>query len=40
MNEFADIKGIIEEFADQFGMRGVSYERHDEAGEFFVESAV
>ncbi|MDP6795643.1 MAG: phenylalanine--tRNA ligase subunit beta [Verrucomicrobiota bacterium] len=38
VNEFADLKGIIEEFAGQFGMRGVSYERHDEPGDFFVES--
>jgi len=38
MNEFADLKGIIEEFAGQFGMRGVSYERHDAGSEFFVES--
>ncbi len=38
VNEFVDLKGIIEEFAEQFGMRGVSYERHDEPGGFFVES--
>jgi len=38
VNEFADLKGIIEEFADQFGMRGISYERRDKPGEFFVES--
>ena len=38
VNEFADLKGIIEEFAGQFGLRGVSYERHEEPGEFFVES--
>ena len=38
INEFADLKGIIEEFAKQFGMRGVSCERHDGSGEFFVES--
>ena len=37
VNEFADLKGIIEEFADQFGMRGISYERRDKSGEFFVE---
>jgi len=38
VDEFADLKGIIEEFAGQFGMRGVSYERHDAGSEFFVES--
>ena len=38
INEFADLKGIIEEFAEQFGMRGVSYVRDEKAGEFFVES--
>ena len=38
INEFADLKGIIEEFADQFGMRGVGYERDAEPGGFFVES--
>ena len=38
INEFADLKGIIEEFAEQFGMRGMSCERHDESGNFFIES--
>ena len=38
INEFADLKGIIEEFADQFGMRGVGYERDAESGDFFIES--
>ena len=38
INEFADLKGIIEEFADQFGMRGVGYERDAKPGGFFVES--
>ena len=38
INEFTDLKGILEEFAEQFGMRGVAYERNDLSGDFFVES--
>ena len=38
INEFTDLKGIIEEFADQFGMRGVGYIREGSSGDFFVES--
>ena len=38
INEFTDLKGIVEEFAGQFGMRGVGYERNNFSGDFFVES--
>jgi phenylalanyl-tRNA synthetase beta chain len=34
-----DLKGILEEFLDQFGIRGVSYVRRKEPTNLFVESA-
>jgi phenylalanyl-tRNA synthetase beta chain len=34
-----DLKGLLEEFFEQFGVRGVSYARRGEATAFFVESA-
>ncbi|MGA2748840.1 MAG: phenylalanine--tRNA ligase subunit beta [Verrucomicrobiota bacterium] len=34
-----DLKGALEEFFDQFGLRGVSWTRREESGPFFVESA-
>ncbi|MDP6891967.1 MAG: phenylalanine--tRNA ligase subunit beta [Verrucomicrobiota bacterium] len=38
INEFTDLKGILEEFAEKFGMRGVGYERNDLSGDFLIES--
>ena len=38
INEFADLKGMIEEFAEQFGIQGISYVRDDSSEDFFVES--
>ncbi len=34
-----DLKGIIEELLEQFGVRGVQYRRHDTGTELFLESA-
>jgi phenylalanyl-tRNA synthetase beta chain len=34
-----DLKGVVEEFFDQFGLRGVSWTRRDPPGVFFLESA-
>jgi phenylalanyl-tRNA synthetase beta chain len=34
-----DLKGVLEEFFDQFGARGIAYNRKAETGPFFVESA-
>lgn len=34
-----DLKGCLEEFLDQFGLRGVSYPRRAEATPLFLESA-
>ncbi|HEY3856262.1 MAG TPA: phenylalanine--tRNA ligase subunit beta [Verrucomicrobiae bacterium] len=34
-----DLKGIVDEFLDHFGLRGVSYAGRNEAGGFYVESA-
>lgn len=35
-----DLKGLIEEFFDQFGLRGMAYVRRAESTPFFLESAV
>jgi len=35
-----DLKGALEEFFEQFGLRGLSYIRRAESGKFFLESAV
>jgi phenylalanyl-tRNA synthetase beta chain len=35
-----DLKGALEEFFDQFGLRGVSWAKRERNGEFFLESAV
>jgi phenylalanyl-tRNA synthetase beta chain len=37
--DMADLKGILEEFLEQFGVRGVTYARRNEATATFVESA-
>jgi phenylalanyl-tRNA synthetase beta chain len=34
-----DLKGLIEEFLEQFGLRGVSWKRRDESARWYVESA-
>jgi phenylalanyl-tRNA synthetase beta chain len=34
-----DLKGALEEFLEQFGVRGVTWLPRDEAGPFFLESA-
>ncbi|MGP8202274.1 MAG: phenylalanine--tRNA ligase subunit beta [Limisphaerales bacterium] len=34
-----DLKGALEEFLEQFGVRGVTWVRRNEAGPFFLESA-
>jgi phenylalanyl-tRNA synthetase beta chain len=34
-----DLKGVLEEFFEQFGVRGISYNRKAEAGSLFLESA-
>ena len=34
-----DLKGVIEEFFDQFGLRGMTYNRRAESTELFLESA-
>lgn len=34
-----DLKGLVEEFLEQFGMRGVSYARRAESAGLFLESA-
>ena len=34
-----DLKGILEEFLGQFGLRGVTWARRDESGPLFLESA-
>jgi phenylalanyl-tRNA synthetase beta chain len=34
-----DLKGVLEEFFQQFGVRGLVYTRRDEASALFVESA-
>jgi phenylalanyl-tRNA synthetase beta chain len=34
-----DLKGLLEEFFDQFGLRGMTFNRRTEASEFFLESA-
>src|ERR1043166_5147891 len=35
-----DLKGILEEFFEQFGARGLTYSRRGESTSFFLESAV
>ena len=34
-----DLKGALEEFLDQFGLRGVTWARREESRPFFLESA-
>ncbi|MGO8676505.1 MAG: phenylalanine--tRNA ligase subunit beta [Limisphaerales bacterium] len=34
-----DLKGFLEEFLDQFGLRGITYARRPEATALFIESA-
>src|SRR5262249_19604797 len=34
-----DLKGFVEEFFEQFGLRGVTYQRRAESTALFVESA-
>ena len=34
-----DLKGLIEEFLEQFGVRGVTYSRRSGQSELFLESA-
>jgi phenylalanyl-tRNA synthetase beta chain len=38
--DVSDLKGILEAFLDQFGLRGVSYAASTESGSLFLESAV
>ncbi len=35
----SDLKGVLEEFFDQFGLRGMAFNRRAEASEFFLETA-
>jgi phenylalanyl-tRNA synthetase beta chain len=35
-----DLKGLLEEFFEQFGMRGLIYQRRNESSPLFLESAV
>jgi phenylalanyl-tRNA synthetase beta chain len=35
-----DLKGLLEEFLDQFGLRGVSYARRPDSTPLYLESAV
>jgi phenylalanyl-tRNA synthetase beta chain len=35
-----DLKGLVEEFFEQFGLRGVTYQRRSESTALFLESAV
>jgi phenylalanyl-tRNA synthetase beta chain len=35
-----DLKGIVEEFLEQFGLRGVTFAKRSEASALFLESAV
>ena len=37
--DVADLKGVLEEFLEQFGVRGVTYSRRNEPTALFVESA-
>jgi phenylalanyl-tRNA synthetase beta chain len=37
--DISDLKGLLEEFLEQFGVRGVTYVRRGEPTEFFIESA-
>jgi phenylalanyl-tRNA synthetase beta chain len=34
-----DLKGLLEEFLEQFGLRGISFARREEKSELFLESA-
>jgi phenylalanyl-tRNA synthetase beta chain len=36
--DFFDLKGVLEEFLDQFGLRGISYTTHPKSTGLFVES--
>ena len=38
--DLGDLKGIVEEFLDQFGLRGVSYAKREGGTALFLESAV
>lgn len=37
--DIADLKGALEEFLEQFGLRGISWTRQEAAGPFYLESA-
>jgi len=37
--DISDLKGLLEEFLEQFGVRGVTYARRGEPTELFIESA-
>jgi phenylalanyl-tRNA synthetase beta chain len=37
--DISDLKGILEEFLEQFGLRGVTYSRHTGPTDLFIESA-
>lgn len=37
--DLADLKGLLEEFLEHAGMRGIAFTRHPEASELFMESA-
>ena len=37
--EISDLKGVLEEFLEQFGVRGVTYTRRAESTSLFIESA-
>jgi phenylalanyl-tRNA synthetase beta chain len=37
--DISDLKGIVEEFFEQFGIRGTTYSRRNDATELFIESA-
>ena len=36
---FIDLKGLVEEFLEQFGLRGMTYSRRAESTALFLESA-
>ena len=38
--DLSDLKGIVEEFLDQFGLRGVTYAKREGGTALFLESAV
>lgn len=37
--DIADLKGALEEFLEQFGLRGISWTRQEASGPFYLESA-